>query len=150
MPRTNLARETLDERLAVWRSAAKTSPQPPRGWIRAIREALGMSVTDFARRMGVSRQRASQIELAEVDGSITLGTLRRAAEALDCTLVYAVVPNESLDQLVHERAKSLAERDVGRVHQTMLLEDQGSPEDEKRLVSELAEDLQDSRRLWRD
>jgi hypothetical protein len=51
---------------------------------------------------------------------------------------------------VRERARSLATRAIGRVHQTMLLEDQVSPEDEERLVSEMADDLQDSRRLWRD
>lgn len=109
-----------------------------------------MSVTDFAGRLGVSRQRVSQIEAAEVEGSATLVTLRRAAEALDCTLVYALVPNESLEQIVRRRARQVAARDVRRVQHTMLLEDQAHPDDEDRLVSELADDMQASRRLWRD
>lgn len=150
MIQTSIARDVLDQRLSLWRSAAADAPQPPRGWIRAIREALGMSVTDFAGRLGVSRQRVSQIEAAEVEGSATLVTLRRAAEALDCTLVYALVPNESLEQIVRRRARQVAARDVRRVQHTMLLEDQAHPDDEDRLVSELADDIQASRRLWRD
>ena len=105
MTQTNIARNVLDQRLSLWRSVAADAPQPSRGWILAIREALGMSVTDFARRLGVSRQRVSQIEAAEVEGSATLVTLRRAAEALGCTLVYALVPNESLEQIVRRRAR---------------------------------------------
>src|SRR6266511_597033 len=76
---------------------------------------------------------------------------RRAAEALDCALVYALVPNSSLGETISRRARSVAARDVARAHHTMLLEDQvGARDDQQRLVEELAEQVKGSRELWRD
>lgn len=145
---TNLARQALDERLAAWRSLA---PPPVRGWIRAIRESLGMSSADLAARLGTTRQAVSQMEKSEVDGSIRLETLRRAAVGLDCTLIYALVPNDSLERIVDRRAHQVAAGEAERVRQTMLLEDQLVDDslDKQRLVDELAEELKNSRRLWR-
>jgi len=148
MKTTNLARQVLDERLAGWRSFA---PPPVRGWIRAIRESLGMSSTNLAARLGTTRQAVSQMERSEVDGSIRLETLRRAAGELDCTLVYALVPNDSLEEIVDRRAHQVAVEEAERVQQTMLLEDQLVDDslDKQRLVDELADELKNSRRLWR-
>ncbi len=145
---TNLARQALDQRLTGWRGF---TPSPVRGWIRAIRESLGMSSADLAARLGTSRQAVSQMERSEVDGSIRLATLRRAAEELDCTLVYALVPKDSLEEIVDRRAHEVAARESERVRQTMLLEDQLVDDslDKQRLVDELAEELKGSRHLWR-
>jgi predicted DNA-binding mobile mystery protein A len=150
MARDNaLARTVLDSRLAALRDVAPTPP--PRGWIRAIREALGMSQSDLGRRLGVSKQAVLQMEASEADGSIRLSTLRRGAEALGCTLVYAPVPDSSLEQTVDERAHLVASRDVDRARHTMLLEDQStSSGDAERVVRELAEQAKSSRALWRD
>src|SRR5262245_49379213 len=112
---TTLARKALDARLSSWRGL---TPAPPRGWIRAIRESLQMSSTDLAARLGTSKQAVSQMERSEADGSIRLETLRRAAEALNCRLVYALVPAESLEQIVDRRAHELATNELGRVHYT--------------------------------
>lgn len=146
---TTLARRALDERLAGWRPAA--SP-PVRGWIRAIRESLGMSSADLASRLGTTRQAVAQLEKSEAEGSIRLESLRRAAEALECTLVYALVPNGSLEEIVDRRAREVALEEADRVRHTMLLEDQLVDEasDSKRLVDELTDELKNSRRLWRD
>ena len=84
-----LARRRLDDRLAG--VAAEVGPRPAQGWIRAIRTALGMSTKEMAQRMGVTQSRVSQLEHAEADDSIHLGTLRRAAEALGCELHYVFV-----------------------------------------------------------
>lgn len=147
---SDLARTRLDARLAGWREAAET-PLPPRGWIRAIREALGMSAADLARRLGLTRQAVSQMEASEADGSIRLDTLRRAADALGCVLVYAVVPRTSLEEMVDERSRELAARAVEGVEHTMALEAQeGGAGDRERLVDDLAERLKRSRRLWSD
>jgi predicted DNA-binding mobile mystery protein A len=145
---TSLARQALDERLSGWRGAP---PPPVKGWIRAIRDSLGMSSADLAARLGTSRQAVSQMERSEADGSIRLETLRRAAEELDCTLVYALVPNGSLEAIVDRRAHEVAREGARRVRQTMLLEDQLVDDsiDEERLVDELAEELKASRHLWR-
>ena len=120
---------------------------PARGWVRAIREALDMSCTDLGMRLGISRQAVSQLERSEIDGTIQLETLRRAAEAMDCTLVYAIVPNGSLEEIVDRRAFEVASVTADRVAHTMRLEDQGvDPSD---LVRELANEAKSSRSLWR-
>jgi predicted DNA-binding mobile mystery protein A len=100
---------------------------------------------------GVSGQAVANLEGSEADGSIRLDSLRRAAEALDCKLVYALVPNASLDEIVDRRAHEIARRQVGRVQHTMLLEDQrGGDEDVERLIDELAEQAKQSPALWRE
>lgn len=149
MPSSELARRTLDRRLEALRQLEL--PTPPRGWIRALRDALGMSAADLGRRMGTTRQSIPQLERSEADGSIRLDTLRRAAEALDSELVYALVPKASLEDIVRERARAVAERTVESVEHTMSLEAQtGGTEDRDRLVDELAERLEASNRLWSD
>lgn len=147
MRASDLARRTLDRRLAGYREL--DAPVPPRGWVRAVREALGMSAADLGRRMGLTRQAVSQLEASEADGTIQLDTLRRAAEALDSVLVYAIVPRASLDEIVTGRARALAEAAVEGVEHSMALEAQSAGEDDRdRLIQELSERLMNSRRLW--
>jgi predicted DNA-binding mobile mystery protein A len=110
-----------------------------------------MPRAELARRLGVSGQAVAKLEASEADGTIRLESLRRAAEALDCTLVYAVVPNSSLEEIVDRRAHDVARRRMERVQQTMLLEDQrGGEGDADRLIEELAEQAKDSAALWRE
>ena len=90
-------RRALEQRVAPLRQSADQAP-PIGGWIRATREALGMSATRFAARCGITRQAAQQSEQNEVNGTIRLATLQRSAEALGCRLVYAFVPDGSLDE----------------------------------------------------
>ena len=141
-------RRALEQRVAPLRQAADHAP-PVGGWIRATREALGMSATQFAARCGVSRQAAQQSEQNEVNGSIRLATLQRSAEALGCKLVYAFVPDGSLDDLMRRQARALASSELAAVDQTMLLEDQRVDEDvARRRAGERADELLASRRLW--
>jgi predicted DNA-binding mobile mystery protein A len=79
-------------------------PHPPKGWLRAIRDALGMTTKQFGHRLGVSRPRIIKLEKSEVDGTITLHTLQRTADGLGCRLVRALVPEKPLAQTMHERA----------------------------------------------
>lgn len=113
----------LDKRFAALRPLAE-SARPPKGWLRAIRDALGMTTTQFAQRLGVSQPRIVELEKSEVSGSVTLNTLQRAAEVLGCRLVYVLVPERPLADTVRERAAIVAGRQVGSVEQTMRLEDQ--------------------------
>jgi predicted DNA-binding mobile mystery protein A len=95
-----------------------------RGWTRAVREALGMTTAQLAKRLGVKQPSVVAIEQSEAKGTIELTTLRRIAVALDCTLVYAFVPNKPLEAMVRERARLFSRRRRGPVEHSMLLEDQ--------------------------
>jgi predicted DNA-binding mobile mystery protein A len=119
-----MARKNIDRRLAALKDP-QTLGRPPRGWIKAIREALGMTSHQLAQRMGVSQPRISEIEKQEMASSLTLDTLQRAANALDCQLVYALVPRESLNTLVQKRAEKVARARVKAASHSMALEGQG-------------------------
>lgn len=117
-----LARRQLERRLAPLR--AMTLVVPPKGWIKAIRESLGMTARQLAARMGVAPSRIPAIEKAEVSGATELRTLRQAAAAMNCALVYAFVPIEPLDDILRDRAMQKARKDVARLDHTMRLENQ--------------------------
>jgi predicted DNA-binding mobile mystery protein A len=121
----------LDNRFAALRPLAD-SPRPPKGWLRAIRDALGMTTTQLAQRIGVSQPRIVELEQSEVSGSVTLNTLQRAAEAMGCRLVYALVPEQPLAKTVLERAAFVADRESGLVEHTMSLENQSVPDERAR------------------
>ncbi|MBX9647302.1 MAG: mobile mystery protein A, partial [Xanthobacteraceae bacterium] len=103
----------------------------------------------FARRLGVQPPSVAALEVSEESGSIQLKTLRRAAEALDCTLVYALVPNDSLEGVVQARARRIALRDLGRVAHTMKLEAQETPDGatDERIEAYIRDNVKE-RDLW--
>lgn len=145
------ARGALERRLGAWRQLPSKGARPHGGWVRAIREALGMSAEDLAHRMGVAQSTISRIERSERTGRIQLDTLERAADALGCELVYALVPRKQLEETVDDRARELAAQRLGRVGHTMALEAQGLSEDRMRTKLQiLAEDLKNSPGLWHD
>ncbi|MGC1786033.1 MAG: mobile mystery protein A [Terriglobales bacterium] len=104
--------------------AAKETPRPQKGWIRAIREATGITVREMARRLRKAPSVAAHLEGSEAEYRITLGRLREAADALGCQLVYALVPKSSLQELGEQRARSKAAENVRAVEHSMALEDQ--------------------------
>jgi predicted DNA-binding mobile mystery protein A len=117
------SRVHLDERLKELGPVSRYTP-PVKGWIRAVREALGMTAEQLGRRLGVKQPSVIQLEQSEAKGSIELATLRRVAEALDCTLVYAFVPKKSLEETLRARARNFIRRRRAPVEHSMLLEDQ--------------------------
>ncbi len=117
-----LARAALDKKLQS--ANLGQLHRPHKGWIRAVREALGMSSAQLAQRLGVSRPRITALEKSEMDDSITLGTLRRAATAMECTLVYALVPRTSFEDTLQTRAKLVARKLITDVDHSMALEAQ--------------------------
>ncbi len=117
-----LARKQLERRLGPLRDM--TLVAPPKGWIKAIRESLGMTARQLAARMGVAPSRIPAIEKAEVTGATTLRTLRHAAAAMNCAFVYAFVPIEPLEEMLRDRAMQKARKDVSRVDHSMRLENQ--------------------------
>lgn len=120
----NLRLKQLDRTLEPFRAVAKT-PRPQKGWLRAIREAAGISASEVARTLKTSRQLPVQLEKAEAEDRITLKSLRAAADALGCELIYALVPKTgTLQALVEHRARTQAKKHVIDVEHSMALEDQ--------------------------
>jgi len=140
----------LDKRFSVLRPLVGTK-RPPKGWIRAIRDALGMTSAQFARRMNVVQSSATELEQAEARDGITLKRLERAAEALGCRVVYALVPEKPLSEIVRARAERIADKQLASVEHTMHLENQGVPDKKaraelwQRTIDEL---LRNPSRLW--
>ena len=99
-------------------------PRPPAGWLRAIREALGMTSAVLADRLEITASGVRKLEHAEAIDAITLGTLRRVAEALDCDLQYALVPRRPLREMRWRQAMRLAQQWQQRAGRTMALEAQ--------------------------
>jgi predicted DNA-binding mobile mystery protein A len=122
----NLRLKQLDRSLKPYREA-KTVPRPPKGWIRSIRQALGVSSGELARRLGTSRQLPLQLEKGEAEDRITLKSLRAVANALDCDLVYAFVPRaHSLQESIEIRAHAEAKDRVLGIEHSMALENQAA------------------------
>lgn len=131
------ALEQLDTTLARFAPLRDTLP-PKKGWIRAIRDALGMSGRQLGQRMGVSKMWIADMERLEASGTTSLKTLRRAAEAMDCTLVYALVPKTSLKETLLKQARHKVRQDMARASHTMALEDQALTGDEAAKATETA------------
>ena len=143
--------EQLDRRFDELKPFAEVAARPSRGWIRALREALGMTTGQMAKRLGVKQPRVIELERGEASGNITVQSLERAAEALGCRLVYVLIPEKPLTDTIRQRASLLADRQLASVDQTMRLEAQGvinkdrQREARQRLVDDL---LQRPARLW--
>ena len=103
---------------------------PPGGWLRALREALGMSMAQLGRRMGLPRQGVLALEQREASGAVSLKTLREAAAALDAEVVYAIVPRASLRQMLEQQARRKAGEELSLLAQAMPLEPQRGQGDE--------------------
>jgi predicted DNA-binding mobile mystery protein A len=114
-------------------------PRPSGGWLASVREALGLSQRQVAKKMRASGQAIQQFEKAEADDRITLRALRRVAGTLGCDLVYALVPKSgSFVELAEQPTREQVARDVKRVVHTMALEDQ-KPENTNQLIEDQAQ-----------
>lgn len=142
------SRKLLDGHFDEWQQL-RVLPRPPRGWVRAVREALGMSAAALAARMGITAGAVTRLEQSEAADRIHLDTLRRAADALGCDLVYLLVPRRPLTSVVRDRAQELAHRQVTAVEQTMRLEDQATGQ-AKEMEDQLTERLLERGGLWSD
>jgi len=124
MGKKSLQIQQLNTKMLAYASLQKVAP-PPTGWIKAIRNAIGMSMLQLGNRLSITKQSVQDIGRREKDGSITIKALREAARALDMQLVYGFVPNDgSLELLIERKAKELATQIVMRTNNTMKLEDQ--------------------------
>lgn len=139
-----LSLRQLDQRLQELNLPKKTD-RPDKGWIHKIREALGMTLAQLGQRIGVSQPTVSEYEKREQKGTITLNSLKKAADGLGCELVYALAPKgESLREFRKQKARKAAETFVGSTSHSMSLEDQDVSEEEKeQQIEELTRELLD-------
>ena len=147
----SLPLQQLDKTLGPWRSLPRS--RPGGGWLRAVRQALGMTTRQLAKSVGVTQAAVVDAERTEAKGDITLATLKRYAAALDCELLYALVPKRPLQEVVEERADRIAHDQVSRVSHSMALEDQStSNEHFERQIAELRRKLLEGKRsrLWHE
>jgi predicted DNA-binding mobile mystery protein A len=135
-----VARRQIDKRLKSLETIDQN--RPPYGWIKAIRDALGMTAAQLGHRLGVTRQRVLALEHAEITGAVTLDSLERAAHALDCRVVYALVPRKPLDALVRDRALLLARERLRTTSHSMTLESQAVDQaEQEEQLQRLTQDL---------
>jgi predicted DNA-binding mobile mystery protein A len=140
MYKKSLQLQQLNSKMQAFASLQKVAP-PPTGWVKAIRTSIGMSLQQLSNRLSITKQSVQEIEQREMDGSITIKSLREAAKALDMQLVYGFVPNDgSLEALIERKARELATKIVLRTSNTMKLEDQ---ENSKQRIEKAIEERAD-------
>lgn len=147
---TTIARARLDDRLAPLRKLRDPMAVPRGGWAKAVRSALGMTLEDLASRLGVTRSVLSRLEASEQKQTIQLDSLRRIAEAMDCELVYALVPRQPLQAMVDQQRARAAQELESRTRTHMRLE--GQHESDPSLAEwrkEHSASLISDRRLWK-
>jgi predicted DNA-binding mobile mystery protein A len=116
-------RQQLDERLKPLKNLAE-SGMPSQGWIKSIREALGLSSRQLGKKTGIDQSRVSRLENAEKTGELKLSSLQKIAKGLNMKFVYGFVPEDSLEQLLRAQARKIALKRMKRLNDTMSLEKQ--------------------------
>lgn len=143
------ARRALDRRLLTLPTVAAMKP-PRRGWIRAVRQALGMSLGDLAARLGTTHQSVSMLEQSESAGQIGLSSLRKAAEAMECDLAYVFIPRSgSLRAAIDKQARAQLAAHVRATAHSQRLEDQVPGEVDDVAIADNLEQFMRFRTLWK-
>lgn len=146
-----ILKQTQDK-LNPWHELSK-QPRPPLGWIRTLRDALRMTSRQLAQRLKIDQSQVIKIEQREKEGKITLATLKRVADALDCDLVYCLVPRTTLVKMIEKQATKFAKKQMQDTNHTMMLEQQQiSQKKQKELLEEIIQDIisHPPRNLWDD
>jgi predicted DNA-binding mobile mystery protein A len=95
------------------------------GWIKSARLAFGMSLRQLAERVGVSASALTNFEKREQSDTISLATLKKAANAMEMELVYYFKPKAgSIKDAVEKQARKKAQEILNQSNQTMKLEAQ--------------------------
>ncbi|MDP8265666.1 MAG: mobile mystery protein A [Candidatus Aceula meridiana] len=125
-------RKQIDAKLVKIKRLGAMAQRPSKGWIYVIRTSLGLNVRQFAELMGVDKSRISRMEKDEIRGSLTIHSLRHAAQILGCELVYAFVPLKNLEDVVRKRAGVVVQQQHDRSSHTMALEGQELDQQQKK------------------
>lgn len=153
MKNRRLLLKQIDQQMKPWRMLRVKQNRPKAGWVRTLRNALGMTTQELAARMGLKQGRVSQLEKAEMHDAITLRSLRSAAHAMHCELLYAIVPQTSLTQVLKAKAQAVASQQMEQVSHSMGLEAQSlTKKQQEEQWAELVKTLLDGppKKLWRE
>jgi predicted DNA-binding mobile mystery protein A len=121
----DLMRKQLDKQLNKIRGLEQVAP-PAMGWVKAIRKSLGMTRAQLAVKMGISSQAIQKLEESEAQRTISLKSLEKISHSLNCKLLYVLIPEEPLQDLVETQIKRKAQETLAKIHHSMLLEEQGT------------------------
>ena len=140
----NLLRRAYQKKFDAIKKAA--IEKPPQGWLKTIRECLGLTTTQMAKKLDVSQPRVINMEKNEKN--IKISTLENIADALNCDFVYAFVPREKINDILYNQAKKKALKILNKVNHNMGLENQLAKTDE--LLEDLIKELLDGNiaRIW--
>lgn len=140
-------RRILDNQLQKM-PAASTFNTPKMGWIKSIRRSLGMSAADLGARLGIAPQSVLTLERSEIAGRARMDSLKKVAEAMDCSFVYAFIPNSSLEEFVQRQIQEVIKEKMKKVSHSMKLEGQAADLSDSH-YADLFQELQDSSKIWR-
>ena len=137
-----LVLEQIDRKILMLKKAQNLS-LPSSGWVYALRQALGMSLRQVGKRMGVTPQSVKEIEDREKSGTISINVLKQVGNSLGLKLIYGFIPEgKSLEEMIDKRAFELAREIVSRTSISMKLEDQGNSSKRiKKAITEKAEEI---------
>lgn len=126
----------------------RSATQGVQSWSEYVRKGLGMSLAQLAKRLGVTSATVSEAEKLEKEDRVTLGKLRRTADALNCDLVYAFVPRKKIEDHIKDQAikKTLETLKLAETH--MSLENQKVDLDQNERLKDLVEEKIYSKHLW--
>lgn len=137
----------INRRLEELRSV-KTKSTVREGWIKYMRTALGLTLSELAKLTSLSTSSVAQAEQREMEGQVSLATLNKMAEAMDCELIYSFIPKKDMKTLIHDRAFEKARKALGIADLHMKLEDQKVEGDENERIERLAKKFIEKGDIW--
>ncbi len=134
-------REQIDQKIISLKQFASLG-MPQQGWIKTIREALGLSASQLGKKVGIDQSRISRLENSEKSGDLKLSSLQKIAKGLNMKFVYGFVPEDTLEAMVREQAKRIALKRLETLDPTMRLEKQAlSNEEQKKALEDMIEKI---------
>ena len=144
MDNKKILRRSYQKKFDLFRKAIIARPQ--QGWLKTIREFLGMTTTQLAKRLEISQPRIVAMEKNE--RNVKISTMERIADVLNCDFSYAFVPRENIDDIIYNQAKKKAQKILDKVNKNMGLENQLVKTDD--LLKDIIEELLEGNiaRIW--
>ena len=142
MKKQKLILEQVDRKIHQLRKIEELSI-PSSGWVKAIRQSLGMSLRQLGLKMGITAQSVKEIEERELNETISIRVLKQFSHSLNMKFIYGFIPQDkSLEDMIERRAMEIATSIVSRTSMNMKLEDQeNSAERIKKAINEKASEI---------